>query len=124
MPRIVIGADHGGFPLKEELKKHLLSKNLNVEDVGAHSTDPVDYPDIAFLVGAEVARNEHTLGIVIDGAGIGSCMAANKVPGVRAACYRLASCAQRNVPPSRTSSTSWPACADRAAAHGTTSKIT
>lgn len=86
MPRIVIGADHGGFPLKEELKKHLLSKNLVVEDVGAHSTDPVDYPDIAFLVGAEVARNEHTLGIVVDGAGVGSCMAANKVPGVRAAC--------------------------------------
>lgn len=86
MPRLIIGADHGGFLLKEELKTHLLEKNFVVEDVGTHSTDPVDYPDIAFLVASQVARNEHTLGIIIDGAGIGSCMAANKVPGVRAGC--------------------------------------
>ena len=86
MPRIVIGADHGGFWLKEEMKKHLVAKGHVVEDIGTHSNDPVDYPDIAFIVGSEVARNEHTLGIVVDGAGIGSCMAANKVPGVRAAC--------------------------------------
>lgn len=86
MPRIVIGADHGGFPLKEELKKYLLSKNIVVEDVGTHSGAAVDYPDIAFLVAWSVSQNPHTLGIIIDGAGIGSCMAANKVPGVRAAC--------------------------------------
>lgn len=86
MPRIVIGADHGGFPLKEELKKHLAARNLVVQDVGTWSTDPVDYPDIAFLVASSVAANEHTLGIIVDGAGIGSCMAANKVRGVRAAC--------------------------------------
>ncbi|MFZ2957798.1 MAG: ribose 5-phosphate isomerase B [Candidatus Ozemobacteraceae bacterium] len=86
MPRIIIGADHGGFPLKEELKKHLTERGFVYEDVGTHSTEPVDYPDIAFLVGTAVAANPHTLGIVIDGAGIGSCMAANKVPGVRAAC--------------------------------------
>lgn len=86
MPRIVIGADHGGYPLKEELKKHLTASGHTVEDVGAFSTDPVDYPDIAWLVASAVAMNPHTLGIVIDGAGIGSCMAANKVAGVRAAC--------------------------------------
>ena len=86
MPRIVIGADHGGYPLKEELKKHLTAAGHTVEDVGAFSTDPVDYPDIAWLVANAVAMNPHTLGIVVDGAGIGSCMAANKVPGVRAAC--------------------------------------
>ena len=86
MPRIVVGADHGGFWLKEEIKKHLSSKGQVVDDVGTHSTEPVDYPDIAFLVARAVADNEHTLGIVVDGAGIGSCMAANKVPGVRASC--------------------------------------
>lgn len=86
MPRIIIGADHGGFPLKEELKKHLQSKGMVVEDVGAYSEAPVDYPDIAFLVAYAVAQNPLSLGIIIDGAGIGSCMAANKVPGIRAAC--------------------------------------
>ncbi len=86
MPKVVIGSDHGGFPLKEELKKHLQSKNYVVEDVGTHSEGAVDYPDIAFLVAWSVSQNPHTLGIIVDGAGIGSCMAANKVPGVRAAC--------------------------------------
>jgi ribose 5-phosphate isomerase B len=86
MPKIYLGADHGGFPLKEELKKHLQSKQLIFEDLGTHSTEPVDYPDIALLVGLAVAQNEHSLGIVIDGAGVGSCMAANKIPGIRAAC--------------------------------------
>lgn len=86
MPKLVIGADHGGFSHKEELKKHLDSKGIPYDDVGAYSTAAVDYPDIAFLVAARVAQNPHTLGIIIDGAGIGSCMAANKVPGVRAAC--------------------------------------
>ncbi len=86
MPRIILGADHGGFPLKEELKKHLLEKGLTYEDVGTFSTAPCDYPDIALLVALEVAKNDQTVGIIIDGAGVGSCMAANKVPGVRAAC--------------------------------------
>ncbi len=86
MPRIVIGSDHGGFALKEELKKHLQASGQTVEDVGTHSTEPVDYPDIAFLVATAVSSNPQTLGVVIDGAGVGSCMAANKVRGVRAAC--------------------------------------
>ncbi|MBF0543804.1 MAG: ribose 5-phosphate isomerase B [Candidatus Riflebacteria bacterium] len=86
MPKVYIGADHGGFPLKEELKKHLSEKGFVVEDFGAHSTDPVDYPDIAYLVGMAVTENAQSLGIIIDGAGIGSCMVANKIPGIRAAC--------------------------------------
>jgi ribose 5-phosphate isomerase B len=86
MPKIYIGADHGGFPLKEELKKHLTANRVVCEDVGTFSTDPVDYPDIALLVGTAVSQNPHSLGIIIDGAGVGSCMAANKIPGVRAAC--------------------------------------
>ena len=86
MPQIIIGADHGGFPLKEELKKHLTEKGIPFRDIGTHSTEAVDYPDIALLAALEVAQNPQTLAIVIDGAGTGSCMAANKVPGVRAAC--------------------------------------
>ncbi|NLM16512.1 MAG: ribose 5-phosphate isomerase B [Candidatus Riflebacteria bacterium] len=86
MPKIFIGADHGGYQLKEELKKHLLSKGYVVEDVGTYSEASVDYPDFAYLVAKAVAQNPQVLGIVIDGAGIGSCMVANKVPGVRAAC--------------------------------------
>lgn len=86
--RVAIGADHGGYALKEALKPHLQSLGYEVVDCGTHSTDPVDYPDIAYAVASLVARGECANGIVIDGAGIGSCMAANKVPGVRAAmCY-------------------------------------
>ncbi|MBI3038402.1 ribose 5-phosphate isomerase B [bacterium] len=86
MPKIILGADHGGFSHKEELKQHLISSGFVIEDIGAHSTEPVDYPDIALLVGLAVSRNPQALGIIIDGAGIGSCMAGNKIPGVRAAC--------------------------------------
>ena len=86
MSKIVIGADHGGFKMKEKLKAHLLEKGYVVDDIGTYSTSSVDYPDIAFLVAHAVSQNPLTLGIVIDGAGIGSCMAANKVRGVRASC--------------------------------------
>jgi ribose 5-phosphate isomerase B len=86
--RVAIGADHGGYRLKEELKPHLSSLGYEVIDCGTHSTDPVDYPDIAYAVARLVAEGACANGIVVDGAGIGSCMAANKVPGVRAAlCY-------------------------------------
>jgi len=85
---IAIGADHGGFSLKETLKTYLTEKGYQVTDCGTHSTDSVDYPDFAYMVAAKVARGQAWRGIVIDGAGIGSCMAANKVKGVRAAmCY-------------------------------------
>ncbi len=87
---IAIGADHGGYALKEQLKDVLAAENAAfiVVDCGTHSIDSVDYPDYAFAVARMVGSGQAWRGIIIDGAGIGSCMAANKVPGVRAAmCY-------------------------------------
>jgi len=90
--KIALGADHGGFEMKEEIKRLLAELGHDFQDFGTHSTDAVDYPDYAHLVARAVSRGTCALGIVIDGAGIGSCMAANKVPGVRAAmCYDEAS---------------------------------
>jgi ribose 5-phosphate isomerase B len=90
--RIAVGADHGGFEMKEALKSFLSELGLICQDFGTHSTDPVDYPDFAHTVALAVSRRKCDLGIMIDGAGIGSCMVANKVPGVRAAmCYDEAS---------------------------------
>ncbi len=89
-PAIALGADHGGFGLKETLKKMLAATLPDYEliDCGTHSTDSVDYPEFAYAVAQLVATGRAWRGIIIDGAGIGSCMAANKVPGVRAAmCY-------------------------------------
>jgi ribose 5-phosphate isomerase B len=82
---IAVGADHGGFPLKEELKGFLVELGQRVRDFGTNSTDAVDYPDFAHAVARAVSEGEADLGICIDGAGVGSCMTANKVPGVRAA---------------------------------------
>ncbi len=88
---VAIGADHGGFPLKETLKAFLNEKGYSVIDCGTNSTDSVDYPDFAREVAEKVAAGSAWRGIMIDGAGIGSCMAANKVAGVRAAmCYDYA----------------------------------
>ncbi|MDX1436545.1 MAG: ribose 5-phosphate isomerase B [Anaerolineales bacterium] len=85
---IAIGADHGGYQLKEALKRALREQGYNVIDCGTHSADSVDYPDFAAAVARLVSEGEAWRGIVIDGAGIGSCMVANKFPGVRAAmCY-------------------------------------
>ena len=87
-PVIAVGADHGGFPMKEALKKVLQDLGATVLDLGTHSTDAVDYPDFAIAVARAVADGKARLGIMVDGAGIGSSMAANKVAGVRAAlCY-------------------------------------
>ncbi|MEE8331433.1 MAG: ribose 5-phosphate isomerase B [Acidimicrobiia bacterium] len=89
---IAVGADHGGYPLKERLAFRLREQGLEVQDVGTHSSDPVDYPDFAHEVARKVATGECGVGIIIDGAGIGSAMVANKVPGVRAAmCYDVSS---------------------------------
>ncbi|MGH9746591.1 MAG: ribose 5-phosphate isomerase B [Candidatus Acidiferrales bacterium] len=85
---IAIGADHGGFELKEELKAYLSAWGYTVLDQGTSSRDAVDYPDFAEAVANAVVRGDASLGIVIDSAGIGSSIAANKVPGARAAlCY-------------------------------------
>ena len=90
--RIAVGADHGGFPLKQKLAAYLGELGYEVTDCGTSSTDSVDYPDFAHEVARRVAAGECRWGIVVDGAGIGSCMTANKVPGVRAAlCYDLSS---------------------------------
>ncbi|MBI5668261.1 MAG: ribose 5-phosphate isomerase B [Chloroflexi bacterium] len=84
---IAIGADHGGYALKETLKA-MLQTQYTVIDCGTSSSDSVDYPDFALAVAQMVSSGRAWRGIMIDGAGIGSCMVANKVPGVRAAlCY-------------------------------------
>lgn len=88
---IAVGCDHGGFEFKEKLKDHLSGKGFRVRDFGTNSTDAVDYPDFAHAVARAVADKSADVGIIIDGAGIGSAMTANKVPGVRAAaCYSVA----------------------------------
>jgi ribose 5-phosphate isomerase B len=87
---IAVGADHGGFRMKEELKTVLAELGHRVQDFGAYSEDAVDYPDFAHAVARAVADGSSDLGIMIDGAGVGSAMTANKVPGVRAAaCYSV-----------------------------------
>lgn len=85
---VALGADHGGYPLKEQLKETLTATGYPFLDCGTHSTAAVDYPDYAYAVARLVGTGRAWRGIIIDGAGIGSCMAANKVPDVRAAmCY-------------------------------------
>ena len=82
---IAIGSDHSGVALKAALRDHLRTRGLSVLDIGTEGPDPVDYPDIAAQVARLVARKEVHAGIAIDGAGIGSCIAANKIDGARAA---------------------------------------
>ncbi|MFD1736613.1 ribose 5-phosphate isomerase B [Bacillus salitolerans] len=92
MKKVAIGSDHGGFELKEKIKKHLTELGYQYLDFGCHSKDAVDYPDIAFLVGECVATHDDYVGIMIDGAGIGSGMTLNKIPGVRCGvCWDLSS---------------------------------
>ena len=89
---VAIGADHGGFEMKEALKVFLDELGFAWQDFGTNSTEAVDYPDFAQAVASAVSKGKCDLGIMIDGAGIGSCMVANKIPGVRAAmCYDEAS---------------------------------
>jgi ribose 5-phosphate isomerase B len=88
--RIAIASDHGGFEMKEDLKAYLKEQGHLVADLGPANTDPVDYPDFAAQVAVAVATGLVERGIMVDGAGIGSCMVANKVPGCRAAmCYDI-----------------------------------
>lgn len=85
---VALGADHGGYTLKDTLKKVVSEAGYGVIDCGTNSSAAVDYPDFAYAVARLVADGRAWRGIIIDGAGIGSCMVANKVPGVRAAmCY-------------------------------------
>jgi ribose 5-phosphate isomerase B len=89
--KVAIANDHGGVDLKNTLKAYLVELGYGVVDFGTSDTKSVDYPDYALMVAEMVSEGKAWRGIVIDGAGIGSCMAANKVPGVRAAmCYDYA----------------------------------
>lgn len=91
-PRIAIGADHGGYELKEQIKQQLHEWGYSIVDCGTDSTQSVDYPQFAHAVAARVSAGKSDLGIMVDRAGIGSAMAANKLPGVRAAlCYDVSS---------------------------------
>ena len=83
--RVAIGSDHSGLELKSTIISALRARGIAVDDLGTFTADPVDYPDTAARVAHSVARGEADAGIVIDGAGIGSAIAANKIPGIRAA---------------------------------------
>lgn len=83
--KIALGADHGGYELKEQVKKYLNDKGFEVLDLGAHSTESVDYPEFGKAVGNAVVEGKADRGIIICGTGIGISIAANRIPGVRAA---------------------------------------
>ncbi len=83
---IVIGSDHLGLPLKNVLRDHMRAKGLEVVDMGVHSEDPVDYPDIGALVAEQICGGRFDRGVLICGTGAGMAIVANKVPGVRAVC--------------------------------------
>jgi ribose 5-phosphate isomerase B len=84
-PRIALGADHAGYPVKESIRKYLESAGYPVDDQGTWSEESVDYPDYGKAVGERVAAKQDAYGIVVCGSGIGISIAANKVPGIRAA---------------------------------------
>jgi len=85
MTVVALGADHAGFPLKEDLKTWLIARGYDVVDLGTQSAESVDYPDFAVGVGSAIAAGKADRGVLVCGTGIGMAMAANKVPGVRAA---------------------------------------
>ena len=83
--RVVVGADHAGFALKQEIADNLRRRGHDVLDVGTSSTEPVDYPDSAEAVGRAVTDGRAERGVLVCGSGVGASVAANKLPGVRAA---------------------------------------
>ncbi|HEX7730910.1 MAG TPA: ribose 5-phosphate isomerase B [Terracidiphilus sp.] len=82
--KLVIAADHAGFPLKEEVRAHLAKGGHEVVDLGAFNAEPSDYPDFAERVGEAIKKGVAPRGILICGSGVGVCVAANKIPGIRA----------------------------------------
>jgi ribose 5-phosphate isomerase B len=82
--KLVIGSDHAGFTLKEDVRAYLATKGHEVVDLGVHSTQPSDYPDAAEAVGDAINSGVSERGILICGSGVGVCVAANKIPGIRA----------------------------------------
>lgn len=83
--KIALGADHGGYELKNEIRAHLVGQGIEILDVGTNSKESVDYPQYGFKVGQAILQGKADLGIVVCGTGIGISIAANKVPGIRAA---------------------------------------
>jgi ribose 5-phosphate isomerase B len=83
--KVGLGSDHAGYELKEELKRHLLGCGVNVEDCGTSGSESVDYPDFAFAVAHAVAEGKCDYGVLVCSTGIGMCIAANKMKGIRAA---------------------------------------
>ena len=83
--KVAIGSDHAGYDMKENIKKYLISQNVEVVDCGTHSDSSVDYPDYAKAVCTKVSDKETALGILVCGTGIGMSIAANKIHGIRAA---------------------------------------
>ena len=81
---LVIASDHAGFPLKEEVRAHLAARGIAIRDLGAYNTEPSDYPDFAEKVGLALQSGEADRAILICGSGVGVCVAANKMRGVRA----------------------------------------
>jgi len=98
--KIALGSDHGGYNLKQIVKKHLDELNIEYKDFGCYNCDSVDYPDFALPVAEAVAVKEFDRGIIICGTGIGISIAANKVPGIRAAVcsdtFSAKACRQHN----------------------------
>ena len=93
--RVAVGADHAGFGLKERLTEWLSKQGHEVIDLGTHSTEPVDYPDYAEAVGRAVLDDRAERGLIVCGSGVGACIAANKLPGIRAGlCHDTYSAAQ------------------------------
>ena len=84
-----IGSDHGGFDLKEDLKKHLEARGVSYVDLGTHNRDSTDYPDYAQAVGESIVENKAELGLLVCTTGIGMCITANKITGIRASSRRI-----------------------------------
>lgn len=82
--KIAVGADHGGFHMKQAIISFLKKRRHTVIDVGAHNDKPSDYPDFALAVAGQIIRKKAVRGIIVCGSGVGACIAANKVPGIRA----------------------------------------
>lgn len=83
--KIALGADHGGYELKNEIRTHLENQGIEVLDLGTNSKESVDYPKYGFMVGDAIINGKADLGVIVCGTGLGISMAANKVPGIRAA---------------------------------------
>ncbi len=92
---IIIGADHVGLPLKEALRDYLKAEGYEVVDIGVHTDDPVNYPDIAITLAEQIRQGKYARGILVCGTGIGMAITANKIPGVRAAVIHDAYSAER-----------------------------